>query len=87
MLHNKRYVIKDLLDNEDLGHCMWFTGAQSFHGRPPHGKNDDISKDLTVAVEEFIQRRNSPIKRGINSEEHRVPVPVGLSPVEIQCRL
>lgn len=59
MLYNNGYIIKDLIDNEDLEilHSD-YRGLQSFHSWPLNKEKDDISKKLTSAVMDYFEKRN-----------------------------
>ena len=63
MLYNNGYIVKDLIDNEDLGipHSV-YRGLQSFHSWPLDGKSDDISKELTTAVMDYFEKNNNYIE-------------------------
>ena len=60
MLYNNGYIIKDLIDNEDLEipHSV-YRGLQSFHSWPLNKENDDISKKLTDTVMDYFEKKNS----------------------------
>lgn len=59
MLYNNGYIIKDLIDNEELeiSHSI-YRGLQSFHSWPLDKKNDDISKELTNTVINYFEKNN-----------------------------
>lgn len=63
MLYNNGYVIKDLVDNEELGvpHSV-YRGLQSFHSWPLDQKSDHISKKLTNAVMDYFEENNNYIE-------------------------
>jgi hypothetical protein len=55
MLYNNGYIVKDLIDNEDLliSHSI-YKGLQSYHNWPLEKEGDLISKELTKAVQNFF---------------------------------
>lgn len=63
MLYNNGYIIKDLIDNEDLeiSHSV-YRGLQSFHGWPLNKENDNISKKLTSTVMDYFEKKNNYIE-------------------------
>ena len=59
MLYNNGYVVKDLIDNEELlmDHNT-YRGLQSYHNWPLSKEIDSISKELTKLVENYFDENN-----------------------------
>lgn len=59
MLYNNGYIIKDLIDNEDLliNHSV-YKGIQSYHNWPLAKETDSVSKELTKAINNYFDENN-----------------------------
>lgn len=59
MLYNNGYVVKDLIDNEELliNHNV-YRGLQSYHNWPLSKEIDSISKELTKSLENYFDENN-----------------------------
>lgn len=55
MLYNNGYIVKDLIDNEDLliNHSA-YKGIQSYHNWPLAREADSVSKELTKEVNNYF---------------------------------
>lgn len=55
MLFNNGYIVKDLIDNEDLliNHSV-YKGIQSYHNWPLARENESVSKELTKAINNYF---------------------------------
>lgn len=59
MLYNNGYIIKDLIDNEDLMlNDDIYIGLQSYHNWPLEKEEDIISKELTKSAETSFDENN-----------------------------
>lgn len=59
MLYNNGYIVKDLIDNEELSidHNI-YRGLQSYHNWPLSNETDSISKEITKSVENYFDENN-----------------------------
>lgn len=59
MLYNNGYIVKDLIDNEDLliDHKV-YKGIQSYHNWPLARETDSVSKELTKEVNNYFDGSN-----------------------------
>ena len=58
-MYNNGYIVKDSVDNEDLLIEQGvYRGLESYHSWPLSQKNDDTSKELTVAAEALFERND-----------------------------
>ena len=59
MLYNNGYIIKDLVDNEELSiNNTVYRGLQSYHSWPLNKEEDSISKELTKLAEKCFDENN-----------------------------
>ena len=56
MLCNNGYIVKDLIDNEDLSINHAYRGLQSYHNWPLEKEEDTISKELTKSAASLFER-------------------------------
>ena len=59
MFYNNGYIVKDLIENEDLliNHRV-YRGIQSYHNWPLEREKDSISKELTKVVDNYFDNNN-----------------------------
>ncbi|MDR2090337.1 MAG: hypothetical protein LBP62_01585, partial [Clostridiales bacterium] len=50
MLYNNGYIVKDLIDNEDLS-GSFYRGLESYHSWPLEKEDDPVSKELTKSAQ------------------------------------